>query len=340
MGLVDKLVPEPSEGEIAEAVRAALQGRGRGRRHRHSGHGRQRRRTTRRRYFRILQRLARNGELTCRIDVRWPIAQRKESSNAGCWPNFGDHYVRIGGVKGFMDGSLGSSTAKMFDGYADNPANKGVFLFVTKGSMQSQIQSADAGGLSVAVHAIGDEANAVLLDMFDDAAKANGSKRLALPHRTRPAPAAAGLPAVQATRGDRVDAAVPRHRRRPLGRGADRPGAVPVVVRLPVAAGRRGGAGVRVGLAGGPAGPAARHRRRGQPPDARRQAPRRLVPRAADHRRGGGARRTRWGSAYAGVPGEREGDASRPASWRTWSCSAATSSTRRRRTGSPRRRWT
>ncbi|HET6572647.1 MAG TPA: amidohydrolase [Fimbriiglobus sp.] len=175
MGLVDRLVPPPSEGEIAEAVRAALkvaaevgvtsiqdmEGSGS---------------DARRRYLRILQRLAKAGELTCRIDVRWPIALRNEIIDRGVLANFGSPYVRIGGVKGFMDGSLGSSTAKFFDGYADNPANKGVFVFASKESMQSRIRSADAGGLSVAVHAIGDEANAVLLDMFDAAAKANGSK--------------------------------------------------------------------------------------------------------------------------------------------------------------------
>ncbi len=175
MGLVDKHIPEPSEGEIAEAVRAALklaakvgvtsiqdmEGSGS---------------DARRRYLRILQRLAKNSELTCRLDVRWPIARRAEIADRGILANFGSDYVHIGGVKGFMDGSLGSSTAKFFDGYPDNPANKGVFVFVTKGSMRSQIQSADAAGLSVAVHAIGDEANAVLLDMFEAAAKANGTK--------------------------------------------------------------------------------------------------------------------------------------------------------------------
>jgi predicted amidohydrolase YtcJ len=175
MGLVDRLVPEPSEDEIAEAVRATLKAAaevGVTGIQDMEGSGSE----SRRRYLRILQRLAKNGELTCRIDVRWPIANRNEVIDRGVLANFGGPYVRIGGVKGFMDGSLGSSTAKMFDGYADNPQNKGVFLFATKGSMQSQIQSADAGGLSVAVHAIGDEANAVLLDMFDAAAKANGSK--------------------------------------------------------------------------------------------------------------------------------------------------------------------
>ena len=175
MGLVEKLVPDPSEGEIAEAVRAALKAAaevGVTGIQDMEGSGSD----SRRRYLRILQRLAKNSGMTCRIDVRWPIGSRNEVIDRGVLANFGNAYVRIGGVKGFMDGSLGSSTAKMVEGYADNPANKGVFLFVTKGSMQSQIQSADAGGLSVAVHAIGDEANSVLLDIFETAAKANGSK--------------------------------------------------------------------------------------------------------------------------------------------------------------------
>ncbi len=61
-----------------------------------------------------------------------------------------------------MDGSLGSSTAKMFAPYANDAKNTGVYV-TGADTMRSYIRSADALGLNVCVHAIGDQANAVLL---------------------------------------------------------------------------------------------------------------------------------------------------------------------------------
>jgi len=89
--------------------------------------------------------------------------------------NFGSDYVRVGGVKGFMDGSLGSSTALMFEPYEGGGKNTGVFVTEPE-AMRAMIKSADEAGLSVAVHAIGDKANAVLLDLFAEVAKQNGPR--------------------------------------------------------------------------------------------------------------------------------------------------------------------
>src|SRR5207244_4858404 len=88
---------------------------------------------------------------------------------------FGNEFVRIGGVKGFMDGSLGSSTAKMFEPYEGEPKNTGVFV-TPPDTMRALVRSADAAGLNVCVHAIGDQANATLLDIFAEVAKANGTR--------------------------------------------------------------------------------------------------------------------------------------------------------------------
>src|SRR5205814_3820089 len=79
------------------------------------------------------------------------------------------------GVKGFMDGSLGSSTAKMFDPFEGEPKNTGVYV-TDPDRMRTLVRSADKAGLSVAVHAIGDQANAILLDIFTDVAKQNGPR--------------------------------------------------------------------------------------------------------------------------------------------------------------------
>lgn len=174
MSLVGRLVPEPGDDEIHEAVLAAqkyaasigvtsiqdMDGSGA---------------NTRRRLFRVLQQLAREGKLTCRIDLRWPIGAHGELVGVGAAANFGNDFVRIGGVKGFMDGSLGSSTAKMFAGYEGDPKNVGVYV-TEPDSMRAMIRSADTAGLNVCVHAIGDQANAVLLDLFADVARQNGPR--------------------------------------------------------------------------------------------------------------------------------------------------------------------
>jgi predicted amidohydrolase YtcJ len=174
MSLVGRLIPDPDEPEILEALQAAqklaaevgitsvedMNGSGA---------------ATRRIYFGLLQRLAREGKLTCRIGLRWPIAAQKELAAAGVRADFGNDFLRIGGLKGFMDGSLGSSTAKMFEPFEGEPKNTGVWV-TPPDRMGSLIRSADAAGLNVCVHAIGDEANAVLLNLFAEVATANGAR--------------------------------------------------------------------------------------------------------------------------------------------------------------------
>lgn len=174
MSLVDRLVPEPDEDEIREAVRAALKAAsevGVTSVQDLDGSAPE----TRRKLFRIYQQLARDGKLTCRLDLRWPIAAYRELANAGVNADFGSDFVRIGGLKGYMDGSLGSSTAKMFDPYVSDAKTTGVFV-TEPGDMRSLVRAADAAGLNVCVHAIGDRANAELLDIFEVVAKQNGAR--------------------------------------------------------------------------------------------------------------------------------------------------------------------
>ncbi len=174
MGLVGRLIPEPAEDEIIEAVRAAMKAcaeNGITSVADMDGSSAE----TRRKLIRVLQRLARDGNLTVRVDLHWPIAFRNEVAAIGAEANFGNDFVRIGGVKGFMDGSLGSSTARMFDGYASDPTNTGVFV-TQPDLMRNLVRSADSAGLSVAVHAIGDRANAELLNLFGEVSKANGPR--------------------------------------------------------------------------------------------------------------------------------------------------------------------
>jgi predicted amidohydrolase YtcJ len=174
MGLVDRLVPPPSDDEINEAVLAALaEARAVGVTSVQDMDGSDA--ATRRKLFRLYQRLAREGKLTTRVDLRWPLAQWEELAKLGVEADFGNEWVRVGGVKGFVDGSLGSSTAKMFDPYVNEPNSTGVYV-TPPGKLREYILAADKAGLSVAVHAIGDRANADLLDIFADVVKANGPR--------------------------------------------------------------------------------------------------------------------------------------------------------------------
>jgi predicted amidohydrolase YtcJ len=73
-------------------------------------------------------------------------------------------------VKAFMDGALGAGTALMFAPFDDDPGNTGVAMPESEG-MEERIAKADAAGMQVEVHAIGDKANAQILDIFDRVAK-------------------------------------------------------------------------------------------------------------------------------------------------------------------------
>ncbi|MDZ7768072.1 MAG: amidohydrolase family protein [Woeseiaceae bacterium] len=87
----------------------------------------------------------------------------------------GDDWLRIGGVKGFMDGSLGSHTAAFLEPFTDAPDDRG-FLINDPDDMREWISGADAAGLQVMVHAIGDRANRELLDIYLDVADQNGAR--------------------------------------------------------------------------------------------------------------------------------------------------------------------
>ncbi len=189
MSLVERVIPEPEMEEVREAVLAAL---------RHAARcgvtsvddmdGSSP--STRRRYLQVLQELALQGRLTCRVHVRWPIALQKELADVGLRRNFGNDWVQLGGVKGFMDGSLGSSTAKMFEPYEAQPVNTGVFVTPPE-TMGRLIRNAHAAGLSVCVHAIGDQANAVLLDLYAAATppRESGQARFRIEHAQHLRPA-------------------------------------------------------------------------------------------------------------------------------------------------------
>ncbi len=121
--------------------------------------------------------LRRAGKLTVRVNYRPSLSEwEKARDRRKTMKN--DEWLRIGGVKGYMDGSLGSSTGLFFQPYADDPKTSGVHAAeaIPLEKLEARVAAADAVGLQVEVHAIGDRANAELLDVFERVAKKNGPR--------------------------------------------------------------------------------------------------------------------------------------------------------------------
>jgi len=102
----------------------------------------------------------------------------------------GDEWLRIGGLKGFVDGSLGSHTAAFQQPFDDAPKDRGL-LVNTPEDLYTWISGADKAGLHVMVHAIGDRANNLLLDTFERVIRENGTRdrRFRIEHAQHLAPA-------------------------------------------------------------------------------------------------------------------------------------------------------
>lgn len=101
----------------------------------------------------------------------------------------GDDWLRVGGLKGFVDGSLGSHTAAFDEPFKDAPNDRGL-LVNTPDDLYRWISGADKSGLQVMVHAIGDRANRLLLDTFERVATENGARdrRFRIEHAQHLAP--------------------------------------------------------------------------------------------------------------------------------------------------------
>ncbi len=95
--------------------------------------------------------------------------------DGGIATGFGDDWIRIGGQKLFADGSMGSGTAAFFEPYTDDPSTSGLLIH-TPQALEKAIFAADAAGFQVIVHAIGDRANAIVLDAFEKLQKERGPR--------------------------------------------------------------------------------------------------------------------------------------------------------------------
>ncbi len=97
-------------------------------------------------------------------------------SALGLRRGFGNNWLKIGGIKLMVDGSIGARTAALTEPYNDDPSTKGMLL-MNKGQLVEIIKKADENGLQVAAHAIGDMAIEVLLNAFEEALKGKDSKK-------------------------------------------------------------------------------------------------------------------------------------------------------------------
>jgi hypothetical protein len=167
MSFVWNHVPEPSEQEMLEAARLAL--------------------AEARRLgvtsvqdisssadLRTYQTLKHHGQLTARFYCRLPISQWNQLAATGIRVPFGDEWIRVGSLKAFADGSLGSSTALFFEPFTSDPGTSGLPSDILQdGRLEKWALAADKAGLQLSIHAIGDRANSLILDLFEKIIKEN-----------------------------------------------------------------------------------------------------------------------------------------------------------------------
>lgn len=168
-GFVERLIPAPSEAEMLEAASLAL------------AEARKNGVTSIQdvsswedvRIYRLLQK---SGKLTARFHCRLPISEVNKIIEKRIRAHAGDNWIRIGSLKAFADGSLGSSTALFFEPYVSDPATCGLPSdVVLDGRLERWALAADKAGLQLSIHAIGDSANSLILDLFEKIVNTNPS---------------------------------------------------------------------------------------------------------------------------------------------------------------------
>ncbi|HEY8714218.1 MAG TPA: amidohydrolase [Candidatus Acidoferrum sp.] len=133
-------------------------------------------------YAELLER----GMLTTRIYAAPPIAFVDDQVKIGVRHSFGGPFLRIGAVKGYADGSLGSRTAYFFEPFDDQPGNHGLLSdeMHPVSRMRGHMMTADAAGIQICTHAIGDQGISMILDLYAEVTKAHGpaDRRLRIEH--------------------------------------------------------------------------------------------------------------------------------------------------------------
>jgi len=166
MNLVFRFVPDPSDEQKDNALTSAMNyvaSNGVTSVHNVGG------------YVDVFERAQRNKTLKTRIYAAFPLTDWRDLNQKITRQGRGDAWLRIGGLKEFVDGSLGSHTAAFFKPYTDVPSDSGFFITHER-DLYRRIKSADSAGLQVMTHAIGDKAIHVLLNIYERIEKENGNR--------------------------------------------------------------------------------------------------------------------------------------------------------------------
>lgn len=120
-----------------------------------------------------------HGELTSRIDIGGSIpangeTMKKYSELKLKYPS-GGNWIRFGYLKAFIDGTIGSGTALMFEPFADNPETSGLSMMPYE-TFEKMVVEADKDGFQIGVHAIGDKGNNWVLNAYEKAQQVNGKR--------------------------------------------------------------------------------------------------------------------------------------------------------------------
>lgn len=166
--IVKSVLPESTVEEVAEALKPAIMtAHTLGVTSIHVPGGRK--------SFQAFQRLLSRGELRLRVCMLIPVENLGVVTELGLTTDFGNEMVQVGMVKLFADGSLGSQTAAMLEPYEGDPENQGIIV-TPKEEMRKAMATASTHGLGVAVHAIGDRANRLTLDVIEDMAETEAER--------------------------------------------------------------------------------------------------------------------------------------------------------------------
>ncbi len=129
--------------------------------------------------FDAYQKLLNEGELTSRIDIGKSLTAdttllKKYSEIQKQYPGEAN-WIRFGYLKAFIDGTIGSGTALMFEPFTDNPETSGLSMMPYE-EFENMVVTADKYGFQIGVHAIGDKGNNWTLNAYQKAQEANGKR--------------------------------------------------------------------------------------------------------------------------------------------------------------------
>lgn len=168
-GLVGRIIPDPSNEEITHAAEAALA------KAREYGITGVKDMGSSAEDIAVYQKLIAENRLTLRMEANAPLATWRDLHKSGLQGTYNNHLLKTGRLKAFVDGSLGSSTALFFEPYLSQPDTRGL-LVTPKDKLLKEMLEADKACFTFCIHAIGDEANSILLDIYTEIQNRNGRR--------------------------------------------------------------------------------------------------------------------------------------------------------------------